>query len=786
MLRKRRLFHPFVSLAALLLPLCFMGAGDVLASALVPQTPLPGGCIPKFAVPLPVFGPGGIPRVDAASHPNITISTNEIDQAVLPQVTIDTSSCQDVISGWPTLPPTITLGTTRVWGYGVQDSATGETLAPANWPGVTVEATRNIPTTVTYVNNLPSFNSANAYGPPFGPGLVAGLLTYDQTIHWADPLMTTMNYGCMNGPPYASECLQPYVGPIPNVAHLHGAENPSYVDGVPEQWFTPNGLKGKDYYTAFDAGPGTAVYKYLNAQEPGTLWFHEHPLGVTRLNVYAGLAAFYFLRDGQNEPQNLPSGPYEIELALQDRQFDINSQLFFPDGTDPNASVTNLNGTPPNPDIHPFWISEFVGDVMTVNGAAWPYLNVEPRRYLFRLLDGSNTRMYQLTFGGAPMYLIGADVNYLDIPQKVDSVFITPGQRLYVIVDFSGFAGQTFTMTNDAAVPFPAGLSPGDPTSHLTPADPGQAGMAQIMQFRVGTSLSSPDNSCDPSPGHYGCYRPQPHVQLTWPSSAVASGDHFLSLPAPGVVIDQYRQLVLKEVEGAGGPKMVLLNNTRWNGLLSPSVANVFPDDGISETPPVGGIEEWELINLTPDAHPIHVHFSQFQVLNRETYHPYYPTEWESLFGFWQDVPLLPGCTPGSFCPAYGPPLPYKGSNFFFNQYPLSLQQGQDFEIGGNPMLGDQGYIHVLVTGNIQPPFSPGLSPEDSGWRDTALVPPGMVTRLLIRWQPSDSPITYYQSGAGNNLYSFDPTQGPGYVWHCHILDHEDNEMMRPYKVVQP
>ena len=783
MFRKNKLFYTLALFSALLVP--FLGsAEDLYASALVPQTPMPGGCVPKFIVPLPVFGPVGVPRVNAADYPNLTVSMNEVDQQVLPPITIDTSTCQDIIPGWPTLPSTITFGSTRVWAYGIQDTDTGDVLAPPNWPGVTVEAKRNIATTVTYQNKLPVFDPSNA----FGPGLVAGLLTYDQTIHWADPLMTTMNYGCMNGPPYAPECLQPYVGPIPTVVHLHGGETASYYDGGPEQWFTPNGLQGKSFATLFDAGPGKSVYYYDNKQEPGTLWFHDHALGATRLNVYTGLAAFYFIRDPDNEPRNLPSGPYEIELAIQDRQFDINSQLFFPDGSDPNASVTNLNGTPPNPDVHPFWIPEFIGDVAVVNGAPWPYLNVEPRRYLFRLLDGSNARMYHLTFGGAPMWLIGADDNYFNEPQKVDSVFFAPGQRLYVLVDFTNFAGQTLTMTNDASVPFPSGLNPGD--LHLVPGAPGQAGMAQIMQFRVASSTTSEDKSCNPAPdcsnpfqAYYGeCKRPNPFVDMTWHAATnYIGGGSFISLPTPGVVIDQSRQLVLKEVMGPGGPLMVLVNNTRWNGQLSPSIAAIFPD-GISELPQQGAIEQWEIINLTADAHPIHTHLAQFQLMNRETLHPYYPTLWEALFGAWGDVPLLPGCTPGSVCPGYGPPLAYEGSTNFFNAFPLSLQQAGDYAIGGNPFINDQGWFNPMHLNDLAPSVR-SFPPEDTGWRDTVIMHPGEITRILIRWQPTSSPITYYQSLAGTNLYEFDPTAGPGYVWHCHIIDHEDNEMMRPYKV---
>ncbi len=780
MLKKRKLVQPSVLFMFFISIL--MAAGNVNASTLVPQIPLPGGCIPKYAVPLPVFGPAGpIPRVDASSHPNLTVTLNEIEQAVLPQVTIDTSSCQDVISGWPSLPPQITFGKTRVWAYGLEDTNTGEMLAPPNWPGVTVEAKRNVATTVTYQNKLPCFNPANTYGPPYGPGLVAGLMTYDQTIHWADPLMTTMSKGCMNGPPYAPECLLPYAGPIPVVAHLHGGETASFYDGGPQQWFTPEGLKGQDFATLYDAGAGKAVYYYDNKQEPGTLWFHDHALGATRLNVYTGLAAFYFIRDPQNEPADLPSGPYEIEMAIQDRQFDINGQLFFPDGSGPNADVTNLNGLPPNPDVHPFWNPEFIGDVMTVNGAPWPFMEVEPRRYFFRLLDGCNARMLRLFFGGAPTYLIGADDNYFNEPKFVDTVFFAPGQRLYVIVDFSDFAGKTLTVTNNAPVPFPAGLSPGDMS--LVPSDPGQAGMGYVMQFRVKSQSLSADNSCNPRLGYDGCKRPQPLVDLAWNEASIyLGGGSSISFPNPGVVLDQSRQLVLKEVLGPGGPLMVLVNNTRWDGTKSPSVAAVYPD-GISELPQIGAIEQWEIINLTADAHPIHTHLAQFQLLNRETLHPYYETLWNAMFGRFQSAPLLPGCSPGSFCPGYGPPLAYEGSTDFFNTFPVSLQQAGDYAIGGNPFLNDNGWFNPMHLNDISPPFKPPFPPEDVGWRDTIIMNPGEITRILIRWQPTWAPVTYYQSLAGTNLYDFDPTQGPGYVWHCHIIDHEDNEMMRPYKV---
>jgi spore coat protein A, manganese oxidase len=485
-------------------------AGGSQASQLVPQTWLPGDTLfPTigFTQTLPVFGPGSnatLPRVNALMNPYLKVSMKEVDQQVLPP---------------PYLP-------TKVWAYEISNAFTGKILGPAHWPAVTVEAQRYFPTSVRYVNELPSFNPANMSGPPFVRGLVQGLVTADQSIHWADPLQNTGPMNCsemsMGGPidctlpaNAANPCCQVFTGPIPTVPHLHGAENFSGVDGGPEQWFTPTGLRGKDYFSYDHPGPNEAVYRYPNLQEPGTLWFHDHALGITRTNVYSGLATFYFLRDKLAEPRNLPSGAYEIEMALQDRQFDTNAQLFFPDGS-PNANGIGicgdgtvndpcLNGPPPNPTKHPYWIPEFIGDVAIVNGAPWPVLKVEPRRYLFRLLDGSNARMYNLAFGGvmpgetaAPVYVIGSDDNYLNNPVKVNTVFFAPGERVYAIVDFTGLAGKTVTVTNDAPIPFPSGLVPG--------VDAAQLNMNKIMQFQVTQPLADKkDKSCDPAAG--GCGR---------------------------------------------------------------------------------------------------------------------------------------------------------------------------------------------------------------------------------------------------------------------------------------
>ncbi len=750
-----------------------MITGPVFGSDLFPQTWLPGDNIfPSigFTQTLPIFGPGynaTLPRVDAQHNPFLRVTMKEIAQQVLP--------------GYPA---------TRVWAYEISNAFNGKLLGPAHWPAVTVEARRNIPTIVQYVNALPSFNPANIGGPPFQHGLVQGLVTADQSIHWADPLRNTgpvscMSIDCADSNNALNPCCQGFTGPIPTVAHLHGAEAFSGVDGGPEQWFTPNGLKGKDYFSYGHPGPGEAIYIYENRQEPGTLWFHDHALGITRTNVYGGLATFYFLRENgtQIEPRNLPAGAYEIEMAIQDRQFDTNGQLFFPDGSsdgnpnDPIAACGDgssddpcLNGPPPNPGIHPFWNPEFFGDVAIVNGVPWPKLKVEPRRYLFRLLDGSNARMYRMSFGknGEPaprVYVIGMDDNYLDAPVNVTGrtvvtageawpdgtvlpaeIFIAPGERIYVIVDFSGLKpGQTVTLTNNAPGPYPGGLLPG--------VDAGQLNMDKIMQFEIiplkGIGM---DTSCNPAAG--GCKRFTTMVRLADGHGKIARG----------VTVDKVRQVVLKEHESEGGPEEVLVNNTHWDGLMSPRIAMDFPIDGVSELPRVGSTELWEIINLTADAHPMHTHLVQFQVLNREGFSGdvaelsggYYDA-WAAAFP--AVTAFSPECTGGVFCPGYGPPNPYNLLN-------------ADGAVGGNPAVGP------FLLGNPTPP-----DPEEAGWKDTAKAYPGKVTRFLVRWTPTSIPSN--RAKPGRNFYTFDPSAGPGYVWHCHIIDHEDNEMMRPYKVAK-
>jgi spore coat protein A len=698
-----------------------------LASVQVPQTPLPGSSIPQFVDPVPLFVGNRV------TNTSPTVSVLEFQQKILPE------------SMYAGLKFPFNQGT-YVWGYKVDGK-------PPFTPGYTIQAQRHVPTTVTYVNNLPLPGNSR----------LEPLLTIDQTIHWADPLSQMGS-------------TAPYTGPIPVVVHLHGGENASAFDGVPEAWFTRDGRHGKGYSTYTPTASNAAVYYYPNGQQATTLWFHDHALGMTRTTIFSGLAAFYLLRDQYdtglpNNPLRLPAGNYEIELVIQDKQFDTNGQLLFPDGT-PTNNPTGLNGPPPNPSVHPFWIPEFFGDVMTVNGKTWPYLNVEPRRYRFRILDACNARFLRMNLvnsstaaPGPQIWQIGTDGGLLDkpaIPNDPNNttpgqLFLAPSERADVIIDFTNYAGQNLTLVNDAQAPFPSGGTDFEPAVE-----------GRIMQFRVNQPLSSPDTTYDPASGAplRGSLNQEPViVRLANPTTGTL---------ATGVQPQVKRQLVLVEVEGPGGPIEVLVNNSKWKGIRDGTTTPIpgsQPDQmgqGIylTELPRVGATELWEVINLTEDAHPIHIHLIQFQLLNRQdadvdSYRDLYNSKFPggtyaglTSNGTWGLVQYAPG----TYIPGYGPPLAYNVPN-------------TAGALGGNPDFTP------YLTGGIILPDS-----NEAGWKDSIKMFPagyGAVTRLLIRWAPIDTPVNGVHPG--QNLYTFDPTTGPGYVWHCHIVDHEDNEMMRPY-----
>ncbi|QBQ54106.1 multicopper oxidase domain-containing protein [Nitrosococcus wardiae] len=564
---------------------------------------------------------GAAVGVGAAFGPWVWTGRKTHADAFLPDVTLDPATIPQFVNPLP-LPGRIDLtdgGSTQIGmsqinqdlGLGVNTTVWGYN---GSYPGPTILARKDVPVAVQWRNNLDGISyPAN--------------VPLDDTLHWAES---------------GNE--------VPTVPHLHGGHNDSDYDGLPEYWWTASGETGPRFVTR--------DYEYDHSQEAGTLWYHDHALGVTRLNVYMGLAGFYLLRDENedeliNDPNNtgtaLPSGPYEAEIVIQDRMFTPDGELYYPHTPD---IATQLFGPADYPDATVF--AEFFGDVILVNGMAWPFIEVEPRKYRFRLLNGSDTRFYRLFFGGGLKFTqIGTELGMLNAPVEVQSLSIAPGQRADVVVDFSKHAGKTIIMQNNAPGTFRRPLV-------INPKTTGR-----IMEFRVSLPLNTniPDL---PLPTNL---RPvHGHLPAVDPTTATNT-----------------RQVALYEGLDA---------LERLQPLLGTLAGSRAWDNPITENPALNSTELWEIYNTTPDTHPIHLHLVHFQIVNRQKFNA------------------------KKFVP-------------------------------GNPATID-------LQGQTRPP-----APTEAGLLDTVQVPPGEVVRIIA---------------------TFDK---PGrYVWHCHILSHEDHEMMRPYEVI--
>lgn len=383
------------------------------------------------------------------------------------------------------------------------------------------------------------------------------------------------------------------------VVHVHGAKCPPESDGYPENWYVP----GK-----------SATVHYPNRQDAAMLWYHDHAMGITRLNTYAGLMGLFIIRDPAENALNLPRGEYEIPLVICDRSFRRDGQLNYP--------VSPIPGAP--------WVDECAGEFTLINGKLLPYLEVEARRYRIRILNASNSRFYRLSLSSKQSFQqIGADQGLLAAPVSLDGLTIAPAERADLVIDFAALAGKEVVLNN---------------------------GFLPLMQFRVGAGKIE-----DPST--------VPSILRSVPRTPEASAV-------------KTRLLSLGEHhDHLGNATQMLLNGMHW-------------DMPVTEDPVLNSTEIWNLINVTDDSHPIHLHLVRFQILDRR--------------------------------------------RFNVAVYETNRQ--------------------IQYLGDPEPP-----EPNEAGWKDVVRAHSQMVTRIIVR----------FEGYAGR------------YVWHCHNLEHEDNEMMRPYDVLR-
>ncbi|MFE7063379.1 multicopper oxidase family protein [Sutcliffiella sp. NPDC057660] len=338
---------------------------------------------------------------------------------------------------------------------------------------------------------------------------------------------------------------------VRTVVHVHGAVVEPDSDGYPDSWFSANFEQVGPTFTQ-------KIYRYDNYMNSCTLWYHDHALGITRLNIYAGLAGMYIVRSDFERSLKLPSSAYDFPLIIQDRSFRPDGSLYYP--TQPDEPVSGLKTSV---------VPEFFGNTILVNGKVWPYLVVEPRKYRFRVVNASNSRFYRIKLdSGQLMYQIGTDRGLMDRPIGIRSITLAPAERADLIIDFTNLEGESIIMTNDAPAPFPKG-------------DKGNE-IVEVMKFFVELPLRHIDTSVIPA------YM----ENLSRLRTHDATKKRFLTLDH---TMDRF------------GREMMLLDNKDW-------------DAPISEKPVLGSTEIWYLVNTTEDTHPIHIHLVDFQILGRREY----------------------------------------------------------------------------------------------------------------------------------------------------------------------
>jgi len=644
---------------------------------------IPGGTLDPLSIPkyqTPMLIPPVMPRSRITrNYDYYEISMKQFDQQILP----------------PSLP------LTTVWGYGAISAANPKGLLIHNAPSLTIETRYNRPTRIKWINDLQDVNG----------NYLPHLLPVDPTLHWANPP------GGITGRdkrPTFTATPETYRGPVPIVTHVHGAVGVGdESDGYAEAWYLPaaNNIPAEyatkgtwyDFFAGKAAakfretwGPGYATFQYPNNDRASTNWYHDHALGMTRLNVYAGPAGFYIIRggpEGDGALRNARTGrlallplptPREFEqlfpswmrkyrempIVIQDRSFNADGSLFYPNT---RAFFDNVAGPfLPDTDISPYWNPEFFGNTMMVNGNTWPYLDVDRVRYRFRFLNGCQSRFLILDFNqipGVEVWQIGNEGGFLAAPVNLTAnhgnrLPMALAERADLIVDFTNVSPGNYVLGNVGPdEPFGGGV----PGIDFSSADPKTTG--QVLEFHVMSGR---------------------RIDLSTPPRDLVLPP-ITPLPTESVT----RSLGLIEEMSAffmEAPAEALLGTIADNPNIAPGVwTKRLWMEPITENPAVGATEVWEFYNATGDAHPMHIHEALFQVINRQA--------------------------------------------IFVNEMTQEVQ--------------------------VQPGSSV-LDPEpwETGFKDTVIAYPGQVTRVRLRFNVAGQ-----------------------YVWHCHIVEHEDNEMMRPYRV---
>ncbi|UCH81863.1 MAG: multicopper oxidase domain-containing protein [Nitrospiraceae bacterium] len=774
-----------------------LGLSLIVSSGAMAQ-PVPGGTldpltIPKYVTPL-VIPP--VMKNDGAAN-SYDIAVRQFNQQILP-------------AGFPS---------TTVWSYGpaadpVPAIAAPDPASQFNYPAYTIETTADTAVNVRWRNDLVAIDPITGFpcdgvtGSACAPTFLPHLLPIDQTLHWANP-PGPIDSHCMGT---VAECQAPYTGPVPIITHVHGAHVMPHSDGYPEAWWLPaasnippgyftEGTLFTDANGQLPANSGFADFSYLNTQPATTLWYHDHTLGMTRSNVYAGPAGFWLVRGDYTAPDttvvpdavdngitpapndgilpgpapvagqgvvplNTPGNPVrnsirEIPIVIQDRSFNADGSLFYPDN---RAFFEGLNvpgqpqqfpgagelqipfETDPASDIAPIWNPEAFFNVIVVNGVSWPTMQVAPAIYRLRLLNGCNSRFLNLKLFEVNktgriakeqyIYQIGGDQGFLPqvVEIKTGKATPLPGDGLVPLNRINakykdqalllGLAERAdvlvdFRGKKNGTIIRMVNTAPDAPFGGFPDIPADPATTGQVMQFVVNTTLNGA-SATDPL-GLTPATGPYSLKLNTEPALAAPINSRFLSLN------EEESALLCVNVDALG------------NIVVVPGTPPLCLD-------PVTGLPTG--LPMAPKAALL----GGLQCVDAVTGLP--------------TATVPPACNPATEVLAGVPKLwsdditerPIQGNteqwdiyNLTVDGHPIHLHLVR-YEVVDRQLLDP---ITMLPVGLPMPPEA-----NETGYKDTVIAYPGEVTRLKAKFDIAGL-----------------------YVWHCHIVEHEDNEMMRPFCV---
>ncbi len=667
----------------------------------------------KFVAPLPGLGPNGIPIASATT--NSAYPGADVYQLAVQQYEQQMH---------PDLP-----NPTRLWGY--VDLTTNKQA----YLGPVIVSQRGKPVVIRLQNKLPTTH----------------ILPVDTSLDGADPTFAQNR----------------------TTVHLHGGLVPWTSDGGPFSWFTPSGIvgatdrsAGECFLNGVAGSPGTADYYYPNNQSARLVWYHDHAMGITRLNAYAGVAAGYLMTDPVTDALTTGSSPvipplaYTLPLVIQDKGFKTTADqwgragdLYYPyvyENQGPtarwdlgNPSDGFPSSAPPLPS--PSCVPEAFFDTPVINGMAYPYAELQPRRYRFMALNGSQARFYNLqlyyestlnpgepdfSHPGPAFIQIGSEGGVLPQPVVLNdppiqiqtgcdgavdtdgpfNLLLAPAERADLIIDFSSVpVGSNLILYNDAPAPFPGG----DPRNDYFTGCPDQSGIGgaasttagkgpntrTLMQFRM-VALSGAADAMNFQTTLAALEEGLPKI---YRDSHEPFGEFDLNPNAPGVLyetktlnedFDQYGRLIQR----VGTDQAKYGDSYGRNYMDDPT--EVYDD---------GQVVVWDIYNTTGDTHPMHFHLANVQVLGRAEFD-------DSIANILAFVPTSPWTAP---------------------------------------------------------------DPNYRGWKETVRMNPGEVTRVIMKLQLPVVPFPVPGSPRAGMQ------GGHEYVWHCHILEHEEHDMMRPL-VIRP